>query len=903
MLLAAEDLEARRRDLGGSPDVAALGQRLERLLAPLLNRPLYVPHGKALLSRDGGVCPDDGSRLRFDPLSPERHQCPACDRVQSGERHHRAWIWRYHLWLSERAIHLALLGGMYRTREFLDKAREILEAYATLYPEVPNSDNVLGPTRLFFSTYLESIWLTQLTIAAALIESAGAPRPGSAFDAMVRESSDLIASFDEVWSNRQVWNNAALLGAGAWLSEEALTRQGLDGRHGIRTQLVRGVTADGLWFEGENYHFFALRGFLLAAELARWGGTDLYEPGPTGTALRAMYLAPLDTLLPDLTLPARGDSPYGVSIMQPRFAELWEIGRARASDPRVDGLLADLYGRPASEGPDIGFEELAEQETNCAAHRVARHRLGWKALLWMLPSEPSGPPDGWTAGSRLLSDAGVAVLRTGPGRHVSVECGGHPGGHGHPDLLHVSLHANGPCLADFGTGSYVSPSLHWYRSTLAHNAPGLPNWGQAVRMGRCTAFDEQGAWAWCRAVAERLFGDGTSAVRVILAGPDYVLDVLKVVVPDEMVVELPIHPLVSVAIDDQGDLGPGSSGSGSGLRISRVTLSAGRAGAEVVLAPRDGESLMVQVAPGPPTLAMADGPPLSFLVRSASGAGCWVQVYAFGAGTVADVAMLDCDRVRIGLADGTAHDVRVDEETARVSGPAGTIVELGGRQPPPVTSPHARMTPFDRRSIPCPIVSRVPAPGEWEDVVPADAIRSLGEGHYRRSERPYSEAFSARAAVFSCGTQLCFAASVSKPHVWFRPSDARDPALENEAPDIHSDGIQCYVGTEVWQGFVAVPDTISHQVHVRAVTGPVGDAVGVFGDWCATSEGYAIVIAVDLGRAIRCGDLLSVNLVVNEMYPERERRAGQLVLSGGGGWVYLRGDRESPAAAILAEVR
>jgi hypothetical protein len=32
------------------------------------------------------------------------------------------------------------------------------------------------------------------------------------------------------------------------------------------------------------------------------------------------------------------------------------------------------------------------------------------------------------------------------------------------------------------------------------------------------------------------------------------------------------------------------------------------------------------------------------------------------------------------------------------------------------------------------------------------------------------------------------------------------------------------------------------------------------------------------------------DLAVNEMRPGRLRRAGQLVWSGGGGWVYLRGD-------------
>jgi hypothetical protein len=43
--------------------------------------------------------------------------------------------------------------------------------------------------------------------------------------------------------------------------------------------------------------------------------------------------------------------------------------------------------------------------------------------------------------------------------------------------------------------------------------------------------------------------------------------------------------------------------------------------------------------------------------------------------------------------------------------------------------------------------------------------------------------------------------------------------------------------------------------------------------------------------------------VVNEMQPGRERRAGQLALAGGGGWVYLRGDRESWVNAVRAEVR
>ena len=42
------------------------------------------------------------------------------------------------------------------------------------------------------------------------------------------------------------------------------------------------------------------------------------------------------------------------------------------------------------------------------------------------------------------------------------------------------------------------------------------------------------------------------------------------------------------------------------------------------------------------------------------------------------------------------------------------------------------------------------------------------------------------------------------------------------------------------------------------------------------------------------GGRVGFDLLVNEMLPERTRRAGQLVWSGGNGWVYLWGDRQDP---------
>src|SRR5437867_1215956 len=46
------------------------------------------------------------------------------------------------------------------------------------------------------------------------------------------------------------------------------------------------------------------------------------------------------------------------------------------------------------------------------------------------------------------------------------------------------------------------------------------------------------------------------------------------------------------------------------------------------------------------------------------------------------------------------------------------------------------------------------------------------------------------------------------------------------------------------------------------------------------------------GHRAHVGGRLPFDLLINEMLPGRLRRSGQLVWSGGNGWVWLRGDRQ-----------
>jgi len=66
-MLTSEELSALTAALPADPDRVRLLATLRERAAPLLARPPIIPRLKALLSRNGDICPTDGTPLRFDP--------------------------------------------------------------------------------------------------------------------------------------------------------------------------------------------------------------------------------------------------------------------------------------------------------------------------------------------------------------------------------------------------------------------------------------------------------------------------------------------------------------------------------------------------------------------------------------------------------------------------------------------------------------------------------------------------------------------------------------------------------------------------------------------------------------------------------------------------------------------
>lgn len=141
-------------------------------------------------------------------------------------------------------------------REYAQKAGEILLAYADRYAGYPlhdiNGNARVGGGRIMAQTLDESVWLIPLAFGYALVRETmpDAARAHVEKDLLVA-AADVIRSHKMGIHNIQCWKNSAVGLAGLAANNEALVREAIDDpQRGFRVQIARGITDDGLWYEG-----------------------------------------------------------------------------------------------------------------------------------------------------------------------------------------------------------------------------------------------------------------------------------------------------------------------------------------------------------------------------------------------------------------------------------------------------------------------------------------------------------------------------------------------------------------------------------------------------------------------------------------------------------------------------
>ena len=933
LLVTPDELRQRRRIAAGP--LAPLAASIAADLEPLHAAELLFPVEKARLSRAGGRCPRDGAALDFDPWTPRAHRCPACGTVYDDEAHYRYWLMWYQLWLAERAVHGAVLFALGAEERHAVLARRILAGYAERYAGYANRDNVLGPARVFFSTYLESIWLLQLCVALDLLEGTGSIDARLADDVrerIVAPASAIIRAYDEGTSNRQAWNVAALLAAARVLGDERAAAAAVRGPSGLTMLLSHALLADGSWFEGENYHVFAHRGLWYGVTMAARAGLEL--PHELVSRFDAGFALPFRTALPDMTMLARRDSQHAISLRQWRFAELCELGLARGDDAELRAALARLYADDIPRGHTGRSRSSADAERHSPASALARTDLGWRSLLHALPELPS--LERATPTSVLLQNQGLAAIRRDAGDVViALDYGTSGGGHGHPDRLGLVV-AQGTArwLDDPGTGSYVDRSLHWYRSSLAHNAPLIDRSSQRRVAGRALGYDDRGGAGWAAARVDGI-APGVRVERRVVVMPDYLVDELTWQCDALHLVGLPLHlegevdgaTWSAALLDGAGGLEDGFDFVHDAERARDPAWPAvlravrGDARSDVWIVAPNGTALWRGRAPGPP----GQGERRFHFLECGRPKGSFTTVLSWR-GAVARVEARDGSIV-VHLEDGAIHE--------HASAGGGWHIELraGGARSSLDFAPDAPASAAGRPSF----ASETSADdatsagdessSQSQSTEPpfvrlerdrsgrsGDVVVPLGELAYRRSEQTWREAGAPTAEVTlradRAGLHVAVESRTGPPVVL---PDGAENDMDNEHADVNASGVQLHLldGRGAFVGWLARPSpsaagesaasngrtAVRQPARTRALAPGVPEIVA---HWATTATGWIIDATIPyavLGDASPYS--VGLGVVVNEIPHGRERRRGQLVLGGAHGeWVFLRGDRHDPARLL-----
>jgi hypothetical protein len=538
-------------------------ERLHADVATFLAQPLAVQ------AEPGGYyhdyfCPEHGVQFVFDAASPTAHRCPLDQAIWREARFDAAWRWFVNNRLSEAAIRLALLGRLTGETQQVTRVQQILHDYARHYAGYRQGlHSPPNPGIATFTTLDEAVWILPLVWAFDLIR---AMLSQDEVDYLTTQlfapaAEHLISHHFAGIHNFACWHNAAIGTIGVALQRPDLVDFAVHGEYGFTRQLKEGVLADGLWFEGSfSYHFYTLAALLALTKATRHLPNLALHQHP---AVRIMLLAPIQSAYPDWSMPATNDCWYFTSLLAdcchgvPPAPAFYEVGYAWYGDPHFAQVLQRAYAQSARDSLDaLLFGALALPEQQLTPLRSQHLAASGYAILREMPSHADA----------LSDEQRYLLLKYGP----------HGGGHGHPDKLNLILYAYGQRFAaDLGTPGYGLDLFEsWYRQTVSHNTITLDGRSQPEANGQLHAFRGDGPFQVADASVTWRVDDpslaadspyrGATLRRVLLARPDYFLDILLVDAPQAGQIDWVFHnvgalhhagvgqPMVLSAADGEG---------------------------------------------------------------------------------------------------------------------------------------------------------------------------------------------------------------------------------------------------------------------------------------------------------------------------------------------------------------
>ena len=370
--------------------------------------------------------------------------------------------------------HCGLAWQITGRKAYADKVRELLLAYAELYPTLGYHPMTLSPVRgrLFWQTLNESVWLVHTAMAYDCVYDALSARDRRTIEknvfypmtSFIMEGTPDNRANEETFNkmhNHGTWSQAAVGLIGFAMGDNRLVDAALYGSRpggGFIRQLESLFSPDGYFTEGAYYHRYAIWPFVLFAQAIDHNRPALHifehRDGiilkSVGTLLNLAYDGEFFHINDAL---AKGyDAQELVCAVDIAYA-------ADPSNKQLLSIVKDYQGQVLIS--DAGFKvarDVAAGQAEPLKLRSALYRDG---------------ADG--------KDGALAVLRTDGGSALTFKATSHGLSHGHYDKLTFAWYDGGhEVVSDYGAarfvnieakykGHYTPENKSYAMTTIAHN--------------------------------------------------------------------------------------------------------------------------------------------------------------------------------------------------------------------------------------------------------------------------------------------------------------------------------------------------------------------------------------------------------------------------------------------------
>jgi hypothetical protein len=447
-------------------------------------------------------CEKCQGRLIFNMDDMENHECSVCHHINSSETLTRVWNNMYRGRANQSVFNSAVAYRISEDEKYPKHIEKILDFYSANY-----DDFISDPIAKRFEGKLMNQHLDDASSMMNIMLGLSMVRDNFSeekfkywYENLFKREAELFDFFANRIYNIPVWVKCAQAMTGVFFNEPEHIKKGFYSMFGVLDQLKKGVTEEGMWYEGSmHYHFYTIQPIAYLMFICRAMDFDIPEMPYIYDTVEKMFEYPVKMMFESKRLPNPNDAHPYLDIYM--YRTHYEYASVIYDNPMFRKLCSMFNQDSQKPGSftSLLLNTWNEKDTDIKNGTVIN-------------------PDSCTA--MLRKDGTEVFFKFGTLTHL----------HMHPDVMNFEMSFDGDVVSyDIGNGGYASSLfVEWQRKTLCHNTALIDQTDHVRRnlpRGSVEDFDIENAYIKAKAKAVYEATDFTRSFRV---SRDRVLDEFEV---------------------------------------------------------------------------------------------------------------------------------------------------------------------------------------------------------------------------------------------------------------------------------------------------------------------------------------------------------------------------------------